>query len=203
MSKLAWIWLMGLLAGLLLARPLAAQQAETVPDFSLKDETGKVYTLSAWADSQVVVVIFTSSNCSWATKYGTRLNALHEKYGPKGVAFVAINSNDPSISQLETAARMGEVLSLRFPYLKDETQQVAKQFKATKNPEVVVLIPRNKQFEVAYRGKIDDNPLDENAIKANYLQNTLENLLAGKKPDTPSTPPSGCNIRWIGTVSGQ
>lgn len=192
--------LLGLLAGLILFTAtlpvLHAQTPEVVTDFTLRNEKKEEIKLSGFATQKAVVVVFTSSNCSWATKYIDRLKAMSEKYAPLGITFLAINSNDTTMSELDAVSRVREGSPYGFPYLKDEDQAVAKLLKATKTPEVVVLQPVNKRFEVLYRGKVDDNPLDAGLVKHNFLQEALDAVLAGKKYEVPVTPPSGCNIRW-------
>ncbi|MDX2283510.1 MAG: redoxin domain-containing protein [Bacteroidia bacterium] len=185
-------------AALLLGPVLAAQtQPRLVADFSLRNERNEEVKLSALSGKKAVVVVFTSSNCVWATKYESRLESLYREFEPKQVAFLAINSNDSSLSALDASARMREVSPYPFPYLKDDTQRVAKLFGATRNPEAFVLIPRpGKGFEIAYQGKVDDNPLDAGMVRYNYLQEALQSVLAGKAPAVPETPASGCNIKW-------
>ncbi len=129
--------------------------------------------------------------------YEERLSELQATYVTKGIAFMAINSNDPSMSDSDSEGEMARLSSYTFPYLKDEDQEVAKQFKATKTPEVIVATPVNGVFREVYRGKIDDNPLDASLAKNHYLEDVLKQILAGQKVSVESTEASGCNIKWL------
>jgi peroxiredoxin len=179
-------------------QPLAgqAEEAPVLADFTLSNEEGNPVSLSDFVTKKAVVVVFTSSHCSWATQYEERLTQLYEEYAPQGVAVLAINANDATMSQRDESAVMRQITSYPFPYLKDEEQAVAKAFGATKNPEAFLLLPKDKGFEIVYQGKIDDNPLDPDMVEHPYLKAALDQVLAGNMPETISTSPSGCNIKW-------
>lgn len=197
MTKFAVHAMLSVGLGLLLALPTAmAQKSLEITDFSLPDGEENEIKLSAYKEQQAVVVVFMSSHCSWATKYADRLGELFEQYKDQKVTILAINSNDASLNELDAGKVMRTVTVFPFPYLKDEQQEVAKQFKATKNPEAYVLIPKGGKFSVVYQGKIDDNPLDAKMVRHNYLTDAIDAVLAGKKPEVASSPASGCNIKW-------
>lgn len=177
--------------------PSQAQETALAADFKLRDQANQEVSLAKFKDKKAIVVIFTSAHCSWATKYEERIKAIYQTYQAKNIAFIAINSNDSSMSVTDAAARIRQDSPYTFPYLKDDDQAVARLFKVTKTPEVVVLTPSAGRFLISYRGKIDDNPLDSNMVRNNYLTEALEAILAGKRPVTPETPASGCNIRWM------
>lgn len=185
----------------LVQTPLKSQ--DYVSDFTLEDVEGNEVSLSKLAQGKkALVVIFTSAHCSWAVKYESRFNELFDIYNDKPVSLVAINSNDPSMSQSDAVARLRVSSPFPFPYLKDSNQQVAKGLGASKNPEVFLLVPNDggspdQMFSIAYRGKIDDNPLDANLVKEHYLKNAITAILSGKEVSLKETPPNGCNIKWI------
>ncbi|MEL7339415.1 MAG: thioredoxin family protein [Bacteroidota bacterium] len=198
MTKLLYTGLIGLTIGVLIwGKPLQAQDLTMVEEFSLRTPEGDTIKLSDFQDQKAVVVVFTSSHCSWATQYIQRLQKLHERYGEKNVSFIAINSNDPTLSQRDAEARMHKIAKYKFPYLKDKDQAVAKMFGITKNPEAVVLIPGEEGFKMIYRGKIDDNPLDATVVNKAYLELAIQAAIAGTELETESTPPNGCSIKWI------
>jgi len=200
MTKLLYSTLMGLAIGILiLGRPLSAQELSVVEDFSLSTPDSQVVKLSDYQDQKAVVVVFTSSHCSWATQYIDRLQKLHKRYGEQDVSFIAINSNDPTLSQRDTEARMQKIAKYAFPYLKDKDQAIAQMFGITKNPEAVVLIPVDDGFQMVYRGKIDDNPLDATMVQNAFLDLAIQSVLAGEDPETDATVPNGCSIKWIET----
>ena len=193
MNKLVLSVAFGFLAGLLLLRPVLAQDVRYVTDFSLPGPDTTIVSLADFQDKKAVVVVFTSSHCAWAVKYQDRLTQLWDSFAPREVAFVAINSNDTTVSRRDAMARMSRNMAYPFPYLKDDDQAVARLFEATKTPEVFVLVPEKARFKVVYQGKIDDNPL---APQAHYLQDALEGLLAGKVPAPAFVDPTGCDIKW-------
>ena len=133
--------------------------------------------------------------------YEERLTVLHDQFKDKGVVFIGINSNDASISQRDQASQMRAYSPFDFPYLKDSLQEVARQFGATKNPEVFVLKPESGGFRIVYQGRIDDNPLDANLVQQPHLSQVLEAIIEGGRIHTPRTRPQGCSIRWSDTVN--
>ncbi len=181
--------------------PLKSQ--EVIGDFTLVDVEGKKISLSEVAqEKKAIVLIFTSAHCSWAVKYESRLTELSELYGDKPVGIVAINTNDPSMSQSDAVARLRVSSPFPFPYLKDANQEVARALGASKNPEAFLLVPNaggaeNEAFSVAYKGKIDDNPLDPKLVKQHYLKDAINQVLSGEEVKIKETPSSGCNIKWI------
>ncbi len=172
---------------------LTAQRAVTVQNFSLPAEFGdETVALDSFQGKKAIVVVFTSYHCSWSVKYMDRLAQLNTEYADKGVAFIAINSNDPELE--------GEIVRIEapaFPFLKDEDQAVAKAFGATKNPEAFVLVPHSGHYKVVYHGKIVDNPLDESMVRKNFLTDALTKVIAGEKVVTKETSTSGCSIKGL------
>lgn len=184
-----------LLLALASMSPLTGQ-AQAISTFTLPSSTGQTESLANYANRKAVVVLFTSTHCSYAEKYVDRVRALYQAFAPQGVAFLAINSNDPALNQNDALPVMRLSQPYPFPYLKDETQQIARLFNASKNPEVFILQPSGGSFMVVYHGKIDDNPLDAAMVRENYLRDALQQIIAGNKPAAAETPAAGCNIRW-------
>lgn len=176
-------------------KPLQAQELSSVKNFSLFNDQKEAISLDSFKEKQAIVVVFTSSHCSWAVKYEERLHQLYDSFGKQEVAFLAINSNDPRMSRRDDPKVMRKISPYPFPYLKDKDQAVAKMFKATKNPEVFVLIPQGEAYKVAFQGKIDDNPLNASQVQHQYLHEALTAILAKKSPTEAYIMPSGCNIR--------
>lgn len=181
------------LSFLVLQGTLTAQRTATIQNFNLPVEFGEgSVSLDSFQGKKAIVVVFTSYHCSWSVKYMDRLTQLNTEYADKGVAFIAINSNDPELE--------GEIVRIEapeFPFLKDEDQAVAKAFGATKNPEAFVLVPHSGNYKVVYHGKIDDNPLDESMVRKNFLTDALNLVLTGEKVVTKETPASGCSIKGL------
>ena len=123
---------------------------EVVEDFSLKDIQGREHSLNEYRDSRLIVAYFTGAECPLARLYGARMEELHQQYADQGVTVLGICSNvQDSIAELAASARKHQ---LSFPLLKDNRNQVADLFGATRTPEVVVL---DQNRTIRYRGRID------------------------------------------------
>lgn len=174
------------------------KQGDKATDFKLKGIDGKTSSLADWKDTKGFIVVFTCNHCPYAVKYEDRINALHKKYAPLGYPVVAINSNDSiqypedSYSNMQLRAKQK---SFAFPYLLDETQEIAKTYGAAKTPHVYIL-KKEKDLIVKYIGAIDDNTDDVSAVKEKYAEAAVDALLAGKEVKVPFTKAIGCGIKW-------
>ena len=187
-----------LLVGAISANLGLAQQNVSLSEQVLVDtRSGKNLKFADFTGKKAVVVIFTSSDCAFSMKYQERINKLHEDYATQDVSFVAINSNDSALNSSDAARLMRIQMPYEFPYIKDASQKVASVLEASRNPEAFVLVPRaGGSYDIAYRGQIDDNPLDASFVENHYLKNALDAVIAGKAPPVPSTEATGCNIKW-------
>jgi peroxiredoxin len=150
------------------------------------------HSLADLSDSKVVVVVFTCNSCPYAVDVEDRLLALHQKYADLGVALVAINVNKVENDLLPAMKDKAEEKGFRFPYLFDESQQIAKQYGAIYTPEFFVIDQKRK---VLYMGAMDDSP-DGKKVTNAYVPKAIEAALAGKKPEVTETPPIGCRVRY-------
>ncbi len=154
----------------------------------------KTHSLKDLAESEVVVVVFTCNSCPYAVDYEQRINRLAQKYQDPNskVSVVAINVNkvkeDLPAEMKTRASERGFV----FPYLYDETQQIAKDFGAGRTPEFYVL---NRARQIVYMGAMDDNT-DEAKVKVHYVQEAIDATLQGKPVSITETAPIGCAIRY-------
>ncbi len=168
------------------------------PAFSLKGVDGKSHSLKDYADKKVVVVVFTCNHCPAAIAAEDRLISIQRDYAPKGVQLVAINSNEdvghPTDSFDHMVVRAAEK-KFNFPYLRDDTQKVATAYGAMRTPHIFVL---DKVRKVVYRGRVDDNIDDADAVTRHDLREALDEVLAGKRVSVPTTQPVGCNVKWLG-----
>ena len=124
---------------------------------------------------------------------------LDKTFRPKGFPVVAISPNDPAAvpdDSYENMIKRSKEKGYTFPYLIDETQQVARDFGATRTPHVFVLNKTDKGYEVAYIGAIDDNTEDAGAVKNHYVEDAVNALLAGRKVPVTETKAIGCTIKW-------
>ncbi len=165
-------------------------------DFSLPGIDGKTYTLGSFKGKPVVVVLFTCNHCPYVQAWESRFVDVQRDYASKGVQLVAINSNDEAKYPEDDFAHMKERAmehGYNFPYLRDESQRVAEAWGPVATPDFYVL---DKDRIVRSRGRMDDNHKDPNAVTLRYLRDALDDVLAGKTPRVPLTPPYGCSIKW-------
>ena len=162
-----------------------ATDAQLIAEFALRDYRGREWSLSELADHRFVVVLFLGTECPLAKLYAGRLTQLAEEYGPRGVAFLGIDSNrQDSLTEILHFAR---IHGIEFPVLKDVGNRVADQFAAERTPEVFVL---DSERRVRYRGRIDDQfdiGVQRAAPQSRDLQCALDKLLAGGQVAAPRT----------------
>ena len=146
-------------------------------------------------DAEVVVVVFTCNSCPVAADYEDRIIAMAKKYGGADgkAAFVAINVNRIPEDSLPKMKERAEQRGFPFPYLFDESQNIAKAYGAAFTPEFFVL---DKNRRVAYMGGMDDSS-DPKRVKTHYLEPAIQAVLAGEKPETAETVARGCRIRYV------
>lgn len=166
--------------------------------FNLKNVDGKMISLSDYKDKKGVIVVFTCNHCPYAKAYEDRLVGLQTKY-KKDFPVVAINPNDaveyPSDNYAAMVKRAKEK-GFNFPYLHDESQEIAKAYGATKTPHVYLLQNVNGQFQVVYIGAIDDNYQDESKVKKTYLEDAVKSINKGETPNPSETKAIGCSVKW-------
>lgn len=151
---------------------------------------GQQHSLSDLKDKKIVVVIFTCNSCPAARDYEDRIIELAK--ASSEVAFVAINVNRIPDDSMEKMQERSKAKSFPYPYLFDESQQIAKQYGAIFTPEFFVLDADRK---IAYMGSMDDNT-DAKLRKQSYVQDAISATLAGKRPDIIETLARGCRIRF-------
>jgi peroxiredoxin len=168
-------------------------------DFKLKNVDGKLVSLADNKAAKGYIVVFTCNTCPFAKAYEDRIIALDKKYAPLGYPVVAINPNDAASVPGDSYAAMqsrAKEHGYTFPYLQDETQQVAHTFGATRTPHLYVLKRQGTDFVVSYVGAIDDNSEDAKLVKTKYLDNAMTDIMAGKPAATSTTQAIGCGIKW-------
>ena len=153
------------------------------------------YSLADFADKEVLVICFTCNTCPYAVDYEDRLIALAKKFAAEGnkCGLVAINANKVKDDLLPAMQQRAKTKGFNFPYLHDESQQVAKSYGAIFTPEFVVL---NKDRKVVYLGAMDDSP-DGKRITKRYIEDAVAAALAGRAPEITETPAVGCAVRYV------
>lgn len=176
-----------------------AQGNAKVKDFTLLNTVdNQQVSLSDFSDKKGVVVIFTSNYCPYSKLYEDRIEGLASEYSNKGIQFLLINPNNPQSSKddsIEEMAKKARERGYKFPYLADKEQKVAKMFGASKTPEAFVLKSSSNQFNIIYRGKIDNNPQVASDVSSFYLKDAIEAILNNKEVATTSERPTGCMIK--------
>jgi len=172
---------------------------DTVSPFRLKNVDGKMVALADYKDSKGVILIFDCNTCPYSKAYNDRIIALHKTYASKGFPVVTINSNDGEQSPGDAFDEMisrARRKKYDFPYLQDESQQVARAFGATNTPHVFVLERKDDAFVVAYIGAIDNNPRNGSLADKKYVEDAVNALITGKSVAVKKTRAVGCGIRW-------
>jgi thiol-disulfide isomerase/thioredoxin len=175
-------------------------------NFSLPDTNGSTVSLADYEGSKGLVVAFICNHCPYVIHIAPQLAKVAQEYQKKGIAFVAINSNDIEQYPDDDMPHMIEEKRTRqypFAYLLDENQDVAKAYSAACTPDIYLF---NSDQELVYRGQFDaSRPLrissgnyDSSAHQATGrdLIQAMNSLLDGRHIDTNQTPSMGCNIKW-------
>lgn len=169
---------------------------QKAPDFSLPGVDGRTYTLKDFQDAKVLVVVFSCNHCPYVVGSEDRMNDFYAKYHPRGVAMIAINSNEQENHPTDSMAHMVERARQKgfpFPYVRDESQNVAMEYGALRTPHFYVF---DRDRRLRYTGRMDDNPREPGKQTTHELVDAVEALLAGKEPPVPLTNPIGCNVKW-------
>lgn len=165
-------------------------------DFSLKDVSGRMFQLSDFADAKVLVVIFMCNHCPYVKACADRLVALQADFLDRGARFVGINSNDATDypeDSFEAMQKFSKEYQMNFPYLDDESQEVARMYDAKCTPDIYVYDARR---ELRYHGRIDDNWKDVSRVSKRDLREAIETILAGGRVEAQQYPSMGCSIKW-------
>lgn len=197
-----------LLAFVVALNAFAAEKAlkigSEVEDFSLPEVTkNEPLSLTSLAINpknpvKVVAVMFIATQCPVSNDYNSRMEELHKTYGPKGVAFVGINSNrQESVPEIVEHAQKAK---FTFPILKDVDNKLADKWNAQVTPEVFLLaVERNgakPKFILKYHGAIDDSQ-NASKVQTQYVAQALDALLAGKPVAKAETKAFGCTIKRV------
>jgi peroxiredoxin len=167
------------------------------PDFSLINVDGLTVSLADFSGSKGLLVIFMCNHCPFVKHVAAELAHLASDYMPKGFAVVGINSNDAGTHPEDSPERMIHEVEERgypFPYLYDETQEVAQAYKAACTPDFFLY---DSQQRLVYRGQLDDSrPSNGVPVTGRDLRAAIDAVLAGKPVLEPQKPSIGCNIKW-------
>lgn len=167
------------------------------PEFSLLDTAGNDVTLENFSGSPLLLVAFICNHCPFVKHIRGGLAALADEYQPRGVAFVAINANDVQAYPDDSMENMQKEVveaGYHFPYLLDETQQVAKTYDAACTPDFFLF---DRDRHLIYRGQLDSSrPGNDIPVTGENLKSAMDAALAGIPVPEQQTPSVGCNIKW-------
>ncbi len=167
-------------------------------NFKLKNVDGKMIASQDFKDAKGLIIIFTCNTCPYAVKYEDRIIALDKKYKTKGFPVIAINPNDSEVQPDDTYEKMvkkAQEKQFTFPYLYDPGRKVSAVYGATKTPHVYLVSKKGNALTVEYIGAIDDNYKDASMVKKTYLEDAINALLEGKKPQPNYTKAIGCTVK--------
>lgn len=157
---------------------------------------GETHSTADYASKEALAVIFSCNHCPYVKAWEDRMVQIQADYTDKGVQFLVVSSNDPAKYPEDNFDQMkvrAEEKGFNFPYLYDESQEIATAYGAERTPEVFLF---DKVGALRYHGAIDDNYDDPAAVESHYLRQALDAVLSGGEPGTASTKPVGCTIKW-------
>jgi peroxiredoxin len=167
------------------------------PDFALPNVDGRTVTLADAAGPRGTLVMFICNHCPFVKHVADQLAALGRDCLPRGIGVVAISSNDVSSHPADSPEQMvheAEERGYVFPYLYDETQEVAHAYHAACTPDFFLF---DGDCKLAYRGQLDaSRPGNEIPVTGADLRAAIDALVAGRPVATEQRPSLGCNIKW-------
>jgi len=199
MKKLILLFVVGLAS--LAASPISGgyQVGDTVADFKLKNVDGKMISLADFKDAKGFIIIFDCNTCPMSRAYSSRIIALNKKYASQGFPVVLINPNSAEVVAEESFDEMknhAKEHGYDFPYLYDQSQDVVRKFNPTNTPHTFILNKTSNGLKVAYIGAIDNNSRDGAKADKHFVEEAVNELLAGKPVTVTKTKAIGCTVKW-------
>jgi thiol-disulfide isomerase/thioredoxin len=168
-----------------------------VPNFKLPDiVSGQMVSLDSFDEKKGIVIIFMCNHCPYVKLIKEKLAELARKYNSK-IGFAGINSNDIGQQPQDKPEKMradAQQFDYPFPYLFDENQQIAKNYRAACTPDLYLV---DEDHHLVYRGQFDDSrPGNDKPVTGEDLKQAINRLLQNKEPLEEQIPSIGCNIKW-------
>ncbi|MCG9896085.1 MAG: thioredoxin family protein [Fimbriimonadaceae bacterium] len=185
-----------------MSAPFTLPLGSALVPFQLPATDGRTVGPEDFDQEQVLVIFFTCNHCPYVTGSDEVTRATVEKFGPRGVGFLAVNSNSPSVyADDDWDGMVRRMAEQNFPwtYVQDASQEVARAYGALKTPHFYVF---DRVRKLVYCGRGIDNPRESEKMTVNDLENALEDVLAGRPVAVPLTNPIGCSVKWEGHPSG-
>lgn len=169
---------------------------DAAPDFALPGVDGKTWHLADFGAAKFLVVAFWCNHCPYVQAWEGRTVALAKEYEARGVRFVLINANDAAAYPDDSFDRMkarAQEKGYPFPYLCDESQDVARAYGALVTPHPMLFGPDRK---LLFQGRIDDRHDDPGHVRERYLAQALDDAIAGRAVEPSERPVLGCSVKW-------
>lgn len=167
------------------------------PDFSLTNVDGRTISLKDFPNAKGLLVAFICNHCPFVIHIRSELAKFAREYQAQGIAVVAINSNDAAAYPADAPDKMkteAAAAGYSFPYLYDETQAVAKAYRAACTPDFFLFDAGQR---LVYRGQFDDSrPSNSIPVTGSHLRTACDAVLAGQPIEDGQRPSIGCNIKW-------
>ena len=177
----------------------ASELGSEAPDFSLPGVDGKTYSLKSFDGKRGLLVVFMCNHCPYVIAVHSRFSKLARDFEAQGIAVIGINSNDPAVREADSFENMKRISvewNLPFPYVIDESQQVARAYDAVCTPDPYLYLNRDGKFRLYYRGRLDDSWKDESLVKQEDLKLAMEALVRGVPAPANQISSMGCGIKW-------
>ncbi|TAE56039.1 MAG: thioredoxin family protein [Bacteroidetes bacterium] len=180
--------------------PAGYKVGDLAQPFNLKNVDGKTVSPASFPNAKGFILVFTCNECPYTQAYEQRIIELDKEFRPKGYPVIAINPNDPRAvpgDSFEEMVKRAKDKKYTFPYLVDETQEVARTYGANRTPHVFVLEKSaDSQLFVRYIGAIDNSSESAKGASQLYVSDAVNQLLAGKPVSQTLTRAIGCGIKW-------
>jgi peroxiredoxin len=169
---------------------------DSAPPFHLPGTDGRTWGLEDFAPSPWLLVVFDCNHCPYAQAWEGRLIALQREFGPKGLATVLINPNETEHypdDRMEVMIARAREHGYPFPYLRDDSQEVARAYGALVTPHPMLF---DRQRRLVYQGRIDDDHEHPERVRHAYLREAILAALEGRSISPAERPVLGCSVKW-------
>lgn len=167
-----------------------------LPEFMLPNVDGRQLGSAYLREAEAALVVFSCNHCPYVKGSEEMLIEVVKRFENQGLRTVAISSNDAVKYPEDSFEKMKDkaaVMKLPYPYLYDESQEVAKLFDAACTPEMYLF---DSAMTLVYHGTINDSPRDRSKVTREYLSSAISDALAGRTPESQFVHPIGCSIKW-------
>lgn len=177
---------------------MALHTGDKAPNFNLPnahDSVGEsMMSIEQARRENGLIVVFECNHCPYVIGSISRLEAMAKSSNEKGIGFVGINSNDPTVYPNDSFAHMqNRATVMSYPYLHDEQQDIAHAYGAKRTPEFFLF---DADLTLVYSGRMDDSPQDPTKAQTSELADAVESMLAGNAPQVAMTESIGCSVKW-------